>query len=96
MIYPSVCERVEWVKHAFLVYILRSSASAFLLRKNPKSKNFPTLFWSCARRFFFKRKGKFFRFGTEIFPKFQGGSGAEAKLNFGKSSSLVVKPYKDS
>jgi len=31
---------------------------------------------------------KFFCFGTEIYSKFQGGSGAEAKPNFGKKFEL--------
>jgi hypothetical protein len=36
-------------------------------------------------------KGKFFCFGTQISSKFAGGSGAEAKLNFGKKFELGRK-----
>jgi len=63
----------------------------FFSEKLQNRKILPHFCFFCARRFFFKRKGKFFDFETEILKKFQGGSGAEVKPNFEKMFELGCK-----
>ena len=84
-----------WVKGG-QKYIMKDEIMLppFFSEKLQKPKIFPPFFWFRVPVFFWKRKGKFSGFGTEIFEEnFRAETGRRLNRILEKSSSLVVNSH---